>query len=1000
MTLLASDLHYVRAERSTDLDDAGGFPSNDEILDNIDNNLFPDVASGDRIGGRTHLRKFFCGVRSPNTDVYMASRAYLSSPPSDPATSVSLLVTGSYSDDREDAEEALYTAAQQNLNTNLRLYQNYYIGETQITVYYFSDQTASFIGSWADMQAGDIIVLVDSGNNAEQYVRITSITVAPLVGDYQSASITFTPALTADFRGSYSDSTSYVTPTQIYTTRSVPMAYGIYSISPLGLAATAGDTSVVVESIETPIAPTITEIAESVYIPSSGGATVPLSQSVAAVDSRFQSATLSPAPANALGITATCLRMATGYQTIVGTSGLITLVGGVATADFGTSPFEDIQETHVPPAQTTVNITSETFTFGLALKPGTVAITAVVAATGVVVVTLDDEAGAFLGSDITGTIDYDTGETALTFAAAVRRESVFIEYIYEVATTRTLGGSASAQITVVNNYLASPVKESSLTWTATRYSDGVALSGSDDGLGAITGTGLTSGAITYSNGAITLTFTAPIFQASLQIRYRYYRTTSWQWNASDQPISSYTATLTIPVTVGSLSVRALRTEDNVTLTAVADGDGDIAGTGITGTINEATGALSLTFADPITRSSLSVYYEVIRAYSLITWNWGSATTQTDFVFSLAAERGIVPGSLDIVGQTAAPATLNASDDGLGVLTGDADGTIDYATGELVISFDTAVVPESIQVSFQKSIISSVNGVIGGTLEVVRLPESKAYPWVRLGDMVVVHHSESETLVNPVVAGTTYTLNRDDVDLIWLEDSSGTRIPTSQYTVNLAAGSVAMAAVLDLANYTQPLTAWTTVLDEALAVSVTSNSRRVQLSAALTHDYAAGVSYLSSSVPIGDLQATCSVPFAQQAWTSVWQNTIIGTPITAQYNNLVYPIEVTNDGAVTERWRIQFTAATTVNVIGEVLGQIATALSINTDIAPINPHTGEPYFTIDSAGWGAGWVNGNLLRFNTTAADYPLWGIRCIQPSVQAPGTDDRFRLAFLGDVDV
>jgi hypothetical protein len=210
----------------------------------------------------------------------------------------------------------------------------------------------------------------------------------------------------------------------------------------------------------------------------------------------------------------------------------------------------------------------------------------------------------------------------------------------------------------------------------------------------------------------------------------------------------------------------------------------------------------------------------------------------------------------------------------------------------------------------------------------------------------------------------------------------------------------MAAVLALDSYPQPLTAWNTVFDEALAVSVDTNSRRVQLSAALTHDYPAGTAYLSSSIPIGDLQATCSVPFAQQAWTSVWQDTIIGTPITAQYNNLIYPIDVTNDGAVTERWRIQFTAATVVNVIGEALGQIATALSINTDIAPINPHTGQPYFTITAAGWGAGWVNGNLLRFNTTAADFPAWGIRCIQPSVHVPGTSDRFRLAFLGDVDV
>jgi len=68
MAILASDIKFLKSERMTDLDDAGGYPSGDEVLDNIDNNVFPDIASGDRIGGRTHLRKIFAAVRSSDTE--------------------------------------------------------------------------------------------------------------------------------------------------------------------------------------------------------------------------------------------------------------------------------------------------------------------------------------------------------------------------------------------------------------------------------------------------------------------------------------------------------------------------------------------------------------------------------------------------------------------------------------------------------------------------------------------------------------------------------------------------------------------------------------------------------------------------------------------------------------------------------------------------------------------------------------------------------------------
>jgi len=381
------------------------------------------------------------------------------------------------------------------------------------------------------------------------------------------------------------------------------------------------------------------------------------------------------------------------------------------------------------------------------------------------------------------------------------------------------------------------------------------------------------------------------------------------------------------------------------------------------------------------------------------WKYGdpvSLATQLNVLLS----PNLVPGSLNTIANASDDGELfTATDNGSGALSGDATGTINYPSGLLALTYAENVNVDSVLVTYQYTTPSTINQVAGGTLDTVRLPASKSFPLVRIGDQVIVHYPTSEILPNPAVAETTYTLDRANVDQIWLESADGTRIPTAKYTVNLVAGSVTMATGLDLSGYQQPLVAWTSIHTEALATNVNTDTRTVRLSRALRHAYPGQTAYLSSQVPSGDLTASITIPFSQQAWTSVWQETLIGSEITPQFNESVYPIVVTNDGAITERWRIQFTGTTTVNVIGENVGQIATALSITADIAPINPYTAQPYFTIPNQGWGSGWVNGNLLRFNTHGADYPLWAVRVVQPSDHEEGVSDRFRLTFLGDVD-
>ena len=131
-----------------------------------------------------------------------------------------------------------------------------------------------------------------------------------------------------------------------------------------------------------------------------------------------------------------------------------------------------------------------------------------------------------------------------------------------------------------------------------------------------------------------------------------------------------------------------------------------------------------------------------------------------------------------------------------------------------------------------------------------------------------------------------------------------------------------------------------------------------------------------------------------SWAS-WSDTATGPGATAQYNNIDFPVEVLNEGAVRERWRINFTSTTAFQVIGENLGVIATG-NTSTDCEPVNALTGKKYFTLRAGGWGSGWATGNQVRFNTVPASSPIWMARTILAGATLAG--DSFSAQMRGDV--
>lgn len=278
------------------------------------------------------------------------------------------------------------------------------------------------------------------------------------------------------------------------------------------------------------------------------------------------------------------------------------------------------------------------------------------------------------------------------------------------------------------------------------------------------------------------------------------------------------------------------------------------------------------------------------------------------------------------------------------------------------------------------------------LDPVRLPSDGRVPVFKSGRVVVVHNTQSTT-AQTVTTGQTVNVGRDRLARLRVIGNDGLEITTG-FTKSLDAGTVTFTNV---AGMSQPVTIEHRIEDEALCAEaqITGDLR---LTRPVTHDYPVLGSYVSSAMVVGTLQAASQDGFAQETWTNVWSDVPIGNPILAQYDDTTYPVGVTNAGAISERWAVLFTSNTDFNLVGEQVGQIITG-STAAPLAPVNPATGVPYFNLQSGGWGSGWVAGNVYRFNTSGANFPLWVARTVLQSPTAPPGTDQLTISVRGDID-
>ncbi len=282
-----------------------------------------------------------------------------------------------------------------------------------------------------------------------------------------------------------------------------------------------------------------------------------------------------------------------------------------------------------------------------------------------------------------------------------------------------------------------------------------------------------------------------------------------------------------------------------------------------------------------------------------------------------------------------------------------------------------------------------------------LPPGKKVDIITLSDVIVIHSTTQEAIANPSLASTTYSLTGTDYQLVELLDQDDVPVNPDLYTVDLTTSSVTMAAAIDLSPYNQPLVAHKRHEDMRLVTGVNKATNEITLGRPLSQPFLAANTQVSSALIYGDLKSTYINLFDQLTWTSVWQDTPIGNSASATYNDIDYPIVISNEGAITENWALVFDGTTTFDIIGENVGQIGTGQTDaagGTFVAPINSKTSLPYFKVPQEGWGGGWSIGNVLRFKTIAANKPIWFIRTTQQGDNTIDPTDKFTIQIRGDI--
>lgn len=575
--------------------------------------------------------------------------------------------------------------------------------------------------------------------------------------------------------------------------------------------------------------------------------------------------------------------------------------------------------------------------------------------------TLASDVGFSTASTMTGAVSLVTSLPEQSVAATVTNAD---QALYSIALPAgTVRGSET--ITFTADGAATPFSISNFNGLGRESFNGTAST-----LLLATFGWLTSATLDRATGVLTLVFNTRL-KAGSQIRVGYAAGGATAGIASGPATLDGSGQATVSLT-GGYRVASLTFTAGSTSCSAQDGLIKAGGT-VVGTVTDA-GLISL---PTMPGAAITLWY-------------GTQALVAAPVSSISAALPLGATSVTVSGTTAAGAAFTSTANSAGVFgSGGVAGTYTSATGTAALTFAAPVRFETLAYSISTPVSSSsaadLNGLIEGNFGV-----DGRVPIFALNDVVVLRHTASAVVATPT-NGATVNAGRTNLAGFRVVGADGVAI-TAGYSVNLAAGTLLWTAT---AGYATPVTVYNSI-EHVAAVAGLPAADNVLLNQPLTRDFPVG-SVLSSALVLDTLQASAGDDFSQATWTGVWSDTRVGDAITPQYDQLAHPILVKNNGAITDRWALIFTTTSAFRVVSESLGQIATG-DIYSALAPVNPATGRPYFTLAPEGWGLGWSNGNVLRFNTRGANAPVWAIRVIQPSAVTTGSDS-MTLAARGDIN-
>jgi len=363
------------------------------------------------------------------------------------------------------------------------------------------------------------------------------------------------------------------------------------------------------------------------------------------------------------------------------------------------------------------------------------------------------------------------------------------------------------------------------------------------------------------------------------------------------------------------------------------------------------------------------------------------TTSKEFNINVA---NFARDSVYIRCKTMSGTELSASSDLNGQITGsNISGTVNLS-GYVELQFTTPVRSNSISYDVDELISTTVPAPPGG-IDRSKLPEGGFVPIFHQFNLVCIQN-RVRTQHSSLTAGQTITVTADAnyVDIIDNNNKSLYSVTDDNYSYDRASGVVTIKA--GTSSFSGPFIITCVQSELALVDSIDGNSIRIL--STLGRSYPVG-STVSSVYVLGDLQALSK----EERTISAWQNNFdaTGPAASSAINTTQYPIELSNVGAIAQRWAVVFTSSTAFTVNGEHVGTIYSGDTLH-DCSPINPFALSPYFTLRKEAFGAGLNPGEAFLFETNAASKPVMVTRTVSPGHTTIEFDNS-TLAFRGNKD-